>query len=229
MLSRPAARLASAARVALRPMATTATPTPSPSSSSSTAISAPISEPKFSASVVHGRSLRPALRHAPTHGVPAASFHLRAHDRARLDAYVHFVAHAAAALGVPLAGAAALPTARSLWTVIRGPFVHKKSQENFERVTHKRALKAFDAHPDVVEVLVQYVERHVPPGVGVRCVRWDRAPVGVGALALEAAVGDVRAVPAREVKALGERIVSEETKAAAAAAAVKEGAVEKSS
>lgn len=131
---------------------------------------------------------------------------------------------------MPLSKPAYLPTQRRLWTVLRGPFAHKKSQENFERKTHKRVMKAWDADPEVVDMLVQYLEQHIAPGVGLRTVKWRRAPVGVGQKTLEAVMGRTRLdaeMRAEKVKALGEQIVKQEM--AAAAASAKENAVEKAS
>ncbi|RPD57022.1 ribosomal protein S10 [Lentinus tigrinus ALCF2SS1-6] len=152
---------------------------------------------------------------------------------ALLSDATHFAtgSHAASALGVPLSKPVHLPTQRRLWTVLRGPFVHKKSQENFERRTHKRVVKAWDAHPDAVDMLVQYLEKHIAPGVGMRAVKWHRAPVGVGQKTMESVLGHMRVdeqVRAEKVKALGEQIVQQEL-AAAAEAAAKEGVVQKSS
>ncbi|CDO70677.1 hypothetical protein BN946_scf184761.g15 [Trametes cinnabarina] len=189
-----------------------------------------LTEPAYAATVVRGRSLRPPHYLPKTHGIPAAMLHFRSYHQNLLDFFVHFAGHAAAALGIPISKPVHLPTERRLWTVLRGPFVHKKSQENFERRTHKRVLKAWDAHPEAVELLVQYLEKHIAAGVGMRVVRWTRAPVGVGAKTMEAVKGQLRVdkegVSAEKVKALGEQIVKEELKAAGASTSA-EGAVEK--
>ena len=106
--------------------------------------------------------------------------------------------------------------------------MHKKTQENLEHRTHRRAVKGWDAHPDVVDMLVQYLERHVASGVGMRAVKWQRAPVGVGRKTMEGvlAIGHMRLdeqVRADKVRALGEQIVRQEM---AAAGATKEAAVQ---
>jgi small subunit ribosomal protein S10 len=109
---------------------------------------------------------------------------------------------------------AALPTKRTLWTVIKGPFVHKKTQENFERRVHKRAIKVWDAHPDVVDLWASYLRKHAMGGVGMRVIKWTRAPVGVGEQMMnEAKKGwKLRKVAnsADKVKKLGEQIVDME-------------------
>lgn len=100
-----------------------------------------------------------------------------------------------------------------MWTVPRGPFVHKKSQENFERLVHKRAIKAFDADQEVVDRWVKYMERHAMPGVGMRIVRWHRLPVGVGKKRMDMMVEQMmpgHLTTKQEVEAVGQQIVKEE-------------------
>ncbi|TFK87128.1 ribosomal protein S10 [Polyporus arcularius HHB13444] len=231
MFARPCRSAASALRGYMRFNSTTAVPAASTSASSSATpptLDQQLSEPAYAASVVHGRSVRAPHYLPKTHGIPAATLHFRGYHPRALDFFVHFASHAASALGVPLSKPVHLPTQRRLWTVLRGPFVHKKSQENFERKTHKRVVKAWDAHPDVVDMLVQYLEKHIAPGVGMRAVKWRRAPVGVGQKTLESVLGHMRLdeqVRAEKVKALGEQIVQQEL--AAAAGAAKEGALQK--
>ncbi|THH27260.1 hypothetical protein EUX98_g6923 [Antrodiella citrinella] len=186
-----------------------------------------LTEPFFASQIVHGRSLLKPYHHPPTHHIPVALLHFRSHHLNLLNLYMHFAQHAAAALAVPVTNPASLPTQRRLWTVIKGPFVHKKAQENFERKTHKRVVKVYDADQGVVDKLVAYLEHHELAGVGLRVVRWHRAPVGVGALTMEAMKGQLRrggaegrkgeaVTTGQKVKKLGERIVAEETKAAKA-------------
>lgn len=121
--------------------------------------------------------------------------------------------HAASSLGIPTSGVVPLPTKRTLWTVIRSPFAYKKSQENFERKVWKRAIKAYDTHPEVIGRWVAYLKKHEMGGVGIRVVRWERVSLGVGQRMLE----DVKEklennVASREkIRKLGEKIVKEET------------------
>jgi small subunit ribosomal protein S10 len=174
-------------------------------------------ERAWSAEIVSGRaSLRP-YRHTPAYRVPAAVLHFRSNFPQLLDLFTHFADHAASALGIPTTGTARLPTQRSLWTVIRGPHVHKSSQENFERLVHKRAIRAFDADPEVVDRWVMYLERHAMEGVGLRVVRWHRVPVGIGRAQTEGIAARLRlgTVPvADQIKQLGQQIIAEESKAA---------------
>jgi small subunit ribosomal protein S10 len=91
--------------------------------------------------------------------------------------------------------------------------VHKKSQENFERKVHKRAIKAWDADPEVVDRWVRYINAHAMPGVGLRVTQWKRAPLDIGQQMVDAAVGRTRLAQgsgADKVKALAEKIVQQE-------------------
>ncbi|KAM5530445.1 hypothetical protein V8D89_015885 [Ganoderma adspersum] len=189
-----------------------------------------LTEAKYAASIVHGRSVRAPHYLPKTHAIPVATLHFRSYHPKLLDFFVHFASHVATALGIPISKPVHLPTERRLWTVLRGPFVHKKSQENFERRTHKRLIKAWDANPEVVDMLVQYLEKHIAPGVGLRTTKWRRAPVGVGAKTLEAVMSQMRLdeqVMGNKVKALGEQIVKQELSSATVAA--KEAALDKAS
>ncbi|KAN0134989.1 mitochondrial 37S ribosomal protein rsm10 [Lactarius tabidus] len=173
-------------------------------------------ERQWHATVVHGRGVLEPYRHPRTHGVPVASIQFRAHLPAPIQLAAHFASHAAASLGIPISGVASLPTQRTLWTVPRGPFAHKKSQENFERRVHARAIKAFDADAEVVDRWVRYLEAHALPGVGMRVVRWHRLPVGIGRSHLQSVVGRMRLgrpTNKQKVKELGEKIVEVESQA----------------
>jgi small subunit ribosomal protein S10 len=167
--------------------------------------------------VVHGRGVLDPYRHPRTHGVSVASIQFRAHFSELVQLATHFASHAAASLGIPISGVVSLPTRRTLWTVPRGPFAHKKSQENFERRVHARAIKAFDADDEVVDRWVRYLEAHALPGVGMRVVRWHRLPVGIGRSHLQSVVGRMRLGTAsnrQKMKELGDKIVKVESEAA---------------
>lgn len=91
----------------------------------------------------------------------------------QLDFFADFAQRAAFHLGMPCSGTVPLPTQTSRWTVIRSPFVHKKSQENFERKTHKRLLQIKDAHPEVVERWLRYLTMNAPAGIGMRATKFE--------------------------------------------------------
>ncbi|KAI0300055.1 hypothetical protein B0F90DRAFT_1726279 [Multifurca ochricompacta] len=204
---------AEADRSAAPPTPEALTPGPQPTA----AAESPIPEEReWHATVVHGRGILEPYRHPRTHGIPVAFIQFRAHYPERIQLAAHFASHAAASLGIPISGVVSLPTKRTLWTVPRGPFAHKKSQENFERRVHARAIKAFDADSEVVDRWVRYLEAHALPGVGLRVVRWHRLPIGIGRSHLQSVVGRMRLgrpTNKQKVKELGDKIVEVESQA----------------
>ncbi|CCD22722.1 mitochondrial 37S ribosomal protein uS10m NDAI_0A05670 [Naumovozyma dairenensis CBS 421] len=125
-----------------------------------------------------------ALYHAPlkipvTHGDLVASVQLRSYDNENLDFFADFSLRAGFYLGIPLTGPKPLPTRRERWTVIKSPFVHAKSKENFERHTHKRLIKVWDTNPELVELWISYITKHSITGVGMKCSVFQRAPVTI--------------------------------------------------
>ncbi|KAI8093574.1 ribosomal protein S10 domain-containing protein [Halteromyces radiatus] len=112
-------------------------------------------------------------RIAPTHNITVCNLQLRGYLPQQLDFYADFARRAAFHMGMPCSGTVPLPTQTSKWTVIRSPFVHKKSQENFERKTHKRLLQIKDTHPDVVERWLRYLTMNAPSGIGMRATRFE--------------------------------------------------------
>lgn len=150
----------------------------------------------------------PAQVQPRTHNIPVALVHLRSHYPNLLSLFLHFSMHAASALGIPVSKPVFLPVKRTLWTVPRSPFVYKKSQQNFERKVHKRVIKAWDAHDDVVRRWLLYLRLHSLGGVAVRVTRWQRLPVGVGKEMLETINHTMKSstVP-EQIKKLGEKIV----------------------
>ncbi|TKY87687.1 hypothetical protein EX895_003268 [Sporisorium graminicola] len=168
-----------------------------------------------------------------THGVHVATLHLRSYTDGlpNLDLFADFARRAAFAIGIPAGGVAHLPTRTSLWTVPRSPFVHKKSQENFWRKTHSRAIKLYDANDQVVDRWLHFLRIHALPGVGQKAELFRYHELGVGdklmdeAKALQrsgsrteadGAKGEV-ASAADSIKKLADGIVEKEIAQAAAA------------
>ncbi|KAI8365453.1 ribosomal protein S10 domain-containing protein [Choanephora cucurbitarum] len=112
-------------------------------------------------------------RVTPTHNIPVCNLQIRGYLPQQLDFFADFARRAAFHMGMPCSGTVPLPTQTSRWTVIRSPFVHKKSQENFERKTHKRLLQIKDTHPEVVERWLQYLTMNAPAGVGMRATKFE--------------------------------------------------------
>jgi small subunit ribosomal protein S10 len=81
-------------------------------------------------------------------------------------------------LRIPTTNPASLPTTTSLYTVTKGPFVHKKAQENFTRKTHRRVIKVFDADKGVIDLWLRYLRKNGIGGVGMKAQIWERVEFG---------------------------------------------------
>ncbi|ORY75486.1 ribosomal protein S10 domain-containing protein [Protomyces lactucae-debilis] len=127
----------------------------------------------------------------PTDGnIPACQLHLRSYDVSSLTFFSDFAMRAAFHLGMPAKGPVPMPKKTERWTVPRGPFVHKKTQENFERITYKRMISIKDTHPDVVEKWLGYLHANVFPGVGLKAHLYSFEEVGAGAQASKRRVNE---------------------------------------
>lgn len=125
----------------------------------------------------------PDVRPLPqTDGIHVATLSLKSHNTSvfDLDFFADFAMRAANALNIPTGGVAFLPTRTSLYTVPRGPFVHKKSQENFWRRTHHRCIKVYDASDAVVDRWLHFLRIHEMPGVASKAQVIRHYPRGVG-------------------------------------------------
>ena len=104
---------------------------------------------------------------------------LRSYEVNSLEFFADYIQRVAFYLGIPMTGPKPLPKRHETWTVIRSPFVHAKSKENFERFTHKRLLRCWDANDEVLELLLAYISKYSIAGVGVKCNLFKREPITV--------------------------------------------------
>ncbi|CCU99719.1 unnamed protein product [Malassezia sympodialis ATCC 42132] len=125
----------------------------------------------------------------PTHGVHVATLQLTSYNKKtfELDFFADFALRVAHAMQIPTGGIATLPIRTSLWTVPRGPFVHKKSQENFWRRVHRRSIKIYDASDVTIDRWLQFLRHHEMAGVASKVQLFRRYPLGVGQHMQEAA------------------------------------------
>jgi len=113
------------------------------------------------------------------HGHLIADIQLSSYEHQNLDFFIDFIQRVGFYLGIPLTGPKPLPTRRERWTVIRSPFVHAKSKENFERHTHKRLLRVWDTNDEVLELFVSYIKKHAMTGIGMKCNVYKREPITI--------------------------------------------------
>lgn len=124
---------------------------------------------------------RKPLRHNPTYGVRVASLQLRSYSVRNLEFMCDFALRAAYFLGLPASGPVPLPKKIERWTMPRSNFAHKKSQENFERITRRRAIQILDGHKDVVQIWLAYLRKHQFYGVGMKADVWEFEGMDVAA------------------------------------------------
>jgi small subunit ribosomal protein S10 len=109
----------------------------------------------------------------PSRATTVCQLSLRSYNVRNLEVFADFALRAAYFLKLPTKGTTSLPRKTERWTVPRGPFVHKKSQENFERITLGRRIEIYEGHPDVVATWLAFLRKHQYYGVGMKANVWE--------------------------------------------------------
>ena len=89
---------------------------------------------------------------------------LRSYDHRLLDQSVTEIIEISKRTGEKLAGPIPLPTRKEKYTVLRSPFVHKKSREQFEIRIHRRLIDIVNPTGKIVDALTKLT---LPAGVDV--------------------------------------------------------------
>ncbi len=89
---------------------------------------------------------------------------LKAYDHKLLDQSAEQIVETAQRTGADIAGPVPLPTRIEKYTVIRGPFIDKDSQEHFEIRTHKRLIDVLDPSQQTINALMKL---NLPAGVDI--------------------------------------------------------------
>ena len=90
-----------------------------------------------------------------------------------------FAMRAAYYLGLPAKGPTPLPKIVQRWTVLKSNFIHKKSQENFERITLRRLIQIQDGDAEVLKIWLAYLRRYAFWGVGMKANVWEFETLGM--------------------------------------------------
>ncbi|GIK18141.1 MAG: 30S ribosomal protein S10 [Planctomycetota bacterium] len=90
---------------------------------------------------------------------------MEAYDHIALDASAREIVEHAKRTNAKVAGPIPLPTRIERYTVLRSPFIDKKSREQYEIRTHKRIIDIIEPNARTVEALNRLV---VPAGVFVK-------------------------------------------------------------
>jgi small subunit ribosomal protein S10 len=89
---------------------------------------------------------------------------LKAYDHRLIDQSAQEIVDTAIRTGAKVSGPVPLPTKKELYTVLRSPFIDKKSREQFHLVTHKRLIDLIDPTAKTVDALRKL---NLPAGVNV--------------------------------------------------------------
>jgi small subunit ribosomal protein S10 len=89
---------------------------------------------------------------------------LKAYDHEVIDKTASSIVDTAERTGAFVFGPVPLPTKRSRYTVIRGPFKDKDSREDFKLHTHKRLIDIQQPSPKTVDSLQRL---DLPAGVSI--------------------------------------------------------------
>src|SRR5437588_7995526 len=89
---------------------------------------------------------------------------LKAFDHKILDQSAQQIVETAERTGAQVAGPVPLPTRIERFSVIRGPFIDKNSQEQFEIRTHKRLIDVYEPTPKTISALMRL---NLPAGVDI--------------------------------------------------------------
>ena len=125
---------------------------------------------------VQATYLKPLTRE-PQHGIVSADLQLRSYSVRNLELFTDFAMRAAYYLHLPTSGPKPLRRIVERYTVPRSNFVHKKSQENFERVTKRRWIRILDGSPENVRTWMTFLHKYRYYGVGMKCDFWDNGPL----------------------------------------------------
>ena len=96
--------------------------------------------------------------------VPKIRNKLKAYDHQVIDMTPRSIVETAERTGAFVFGPVPLPTKRSRYTVIRGPFNHKDAREHFNLHTHKRLIDIQQPTPRTVDSLQRL---DLPAGVNI--------------------------------------------------------------
>lgn len=152
---------------------------------------------------VQATYLAPLKRQPPEDATKSAELQLRSYSVRNLEVFADFALRAAYFLNLPASGPKPLKRITQRWTLPRSNFVHKKSQEAFERITMQRLIEIKGGHPETVAIWLAFLRKHQYYGVGMKAHVYDYGSVETGK--------DLDAEAERIVKRMGEKGVAFET------------------
>lgn len=95
---------------------------------------------------------------------PRVRIKIRAYDHKIIDQSTRTIMDTAKRTGSEVIGPIPLPTEKKRYTVLRSPFAHKNSKDQYEMRIHKRLLDIIEPTPKTIEALSSL---NLPAGVDV--------------------------------------------------------------
>ena len=89
---------------------------------------------------------------------------IKAYDHKIIDQSARQIVETAERTGAAICGPVPLPTEKSRYTVLKSPFVHKDSREQYEVRVHKRLIDIQKPTPKTVDALMNL---NLPAGVDI--------------------------------------------------------------
>lgn len=89
---------------------------------------------------------------------------LKAYDHRIIDKSARKIIESAERTGAVVTGPIPLPTEKSKVTVLKSPFIHKDSREQFEMRIHKRLIDVYDPSTKTIDSLMSL---DLPAGVDI--------------------------------------------------------------
>lgn len=90
---------------------------------------------------------------------------LKAYDHSLIDLSAEKIVQTAIKMGSKVSGPIPLPTEKEIITVLRSPFKHKDSREQFELRTHKRLIDIYSPNAKTVDSLMKL---ELPAGIDIK-------------------------------------------------------------
>ena len=95
---------------------------------------------------------------------PRIRIKIKAYDHKIIDQSARQIVDTAKRSGAYILGPVPLPTEKSIYTVIRSPFIDKDSREQYEMRVHKRLIDIVSPTPKTIDALTTL---NLPAGVDV--------------------------------------------------------------
>ncbi|EEB05836.1 mitochondrial 37S ribosomal protein RSM10 [Schizosaccharomyces japonicus yFS275] len=120
------------------------------------------------------------VRHPVTKdAVECAQIMFKSYELSKLEFFADFAVRCAYYMNIPVRGPTPLPKKIQRWTLVRSPFVHKASQENFERITYSRLLRLFNVNSETLEVLLGYLNTSIVPTISMDVTVYEHEKLDV--------------------------------------------------